>query len=73
MLKKLRKKYIEVLKITKREIRKLKNSFPYNQKVILDDENLYRRKKDSLNREIMEINLETKKIEKKINNQLKKL
>lgn len=72
-LKKLREKYIEVLKIIKREIRKLKNSFPYNQKIILEDENLYRRKKDSLNREIIDINNETKKIEKKIKNQLKKL
>ena len=72
-LKKLREKYMDVLKTTKREMRKLKNSFPYNQKVILEDENLYRRKKDSLNREIMDINNESKKIEKKIKNQLKKL
>lgn len=72
-LKKLKEKYEEILKVTRREIRKLKNSFPYNQKVILDDECLYRRKKDSLNKEIMDINIETKKIMKKIENQLKKL
>lgn len=72
-LKILREKYAEILVITKREIRKLKNSFPYNQKIILEDENLCRRKKDSLNKEIIELNIETKKIERKIQNKLKKL
>lgn len=72
-LKKLRQKYTEILRSIRREIRKLKNSFPYNQKIILEDENLCRRKKDNLNKEIIEINLETKKIEKKINRKLKKI
>lgn len=72
-LKKLKQKYTEILRSIRREIRKLKNSFPYNQKIILEDENLCRRKKDNLNREIIEINLETKKIEKKISNKLKKI
>ncbi len=72
-LKKLKENYTQILKNIKRDIRKMKNTFPYNQKIILEDENLCRRKKDSLNKEIMDINLETKKVEKKISNQLKKL
>jgi len=71
-LKKLREKYVAILKLYRKEIRSIKNSFPYNQKPILEDENLCRRKKDNLNREIIEINSETKKIEKKINEKLKK-
>lgn len=71
-LKKLKQKYLLILRNIRREIRKLKNSFPYNQKIILEDESLCRRKKDNLNREIIEINIETKKIEKKINKKLKK-
>ena len=69
----LKAKYLEVLKVLKKQIRKIKNSFPYNQRVILEDENLCRRKKDSLNRDIIETNLENKKIEKKIENKLNKL
>ena len=72
-LKKLKEKLIEIFKANKREIRKIKNSFPYNQKTILEDENLCRRKKDSLNRQITEINLENKKLDKKINEKLKKI
>lgn len=72
-LKILKDRFMEIVKEKNKEIRKIKNSFPYNQKIILEDENLYRRKKDSMNKEIAEINIETKKIEKKINNKLKKL
>lgn len=72
-LKILKDRFMEVVKEKNKEIRKIKNSFPYNQKIILEDENLYRRKKDSINKEITEINIEAKKIEKKINNKLKKL
>ncbi len=72
-LKKLKKKYIDILKDIQKEIIKIKNTFPYNQKIILEEENLYRRKKDTINREIIEINLENKKLEKKIENKLKKL
>lgn len=71
-LKILRDRYFEILKNARRELRKIKNSFPYNQKDILFDENLCRRKKDSLNREIAQINVENKKIEKKINSKLYK-
>ena len=72
-LKKLKDKYIDIINQNKKEIRKIKNSFPYNQKVILEDENLYRRKKDNLNKEIMEINIEDKKVQRKIDNKLKNL
>ncbi len=72
-LKILRERYNVILEKCQKQIRKIKNSFPYNQKVILEDENLYRRKKDSLNREIIQMDIENKKIEKKINNKLKKL
>lgn len=72
-LKKIREKYIEILRQINKEIRKIKNTFPYNQKIILEDENLCRRKKDNLNHQIIEINIENKKLEKKINNKLKKI
>lgn len=72
-LKILRERYTRILSECQKQVRKIKNTFPYNQKVILEDENLYRRKKDSLNKEIMEVNLENKKLEKKIHNKLKKL
>lgn len=72
-LKKLKDKYIDIINQNKKEIRKIKNSFPYNQKVILEDENLCRRKKDNLNKEIMQINIEDKKVQRKIDNKLKKL
>lgn len=70
-LKKIKENYTEILKDCKKQIRKIKNNFPYNQKMILEDENLYRRKKDSINRKITEINMQNKKIEKKINDKLK--
>lgn len=72
-LKKLREKYINILEQLGKEVRKIKNTFPYNQRVILQDENLCRRKKDGINRDIIMINTENKKIEKKINNKLKKI
>ena len=72
-MKALKEKYNEVLKNIRKEIVKIKNSFPYNQKIILEDENLYRRKKDSLNRDIAEVHVQNKKLEKKIENKLKKL
>jgi len=72
-LKMLREKYEEYLDRVEKQIRKLKNGFPCNQIRILQDENLCRRKKDRLNKEIAEINIENKKLEKKIQNKLKKL
>lgn len=72
-MKNLKNKYIKILQDNKKDIRRIKNSFPYNQKTILEDENLYRRKKDSINRKIADINIKTSKIEKKIDNRLKNL
>ena len=72
-LKKLKKKYEKILREYKKNIRKIKNAFPYNQRVILEDENLCRRKKDRLNKEIIEINVQNKKLKKKIENKLKKI
>jgi len=72
-LKILKNRYDLILQMCNKQIRKIKNSFPYNQKVILEDENLYRRKKDPLNKEIAQIDEENKKIEKKIDRKLKKL
>ena len=69
----IKEKYLEIEEIYEKNIRKIRNSFPYNQKAILEDENLCRRKKDKLNREIIEIEIENKKIEKKINNFLKNI
>lgn len=71
-LKILKENYTNVFKGVQKEVRKIKNSFPYNQKVILEDENLYRRKKDSLNREIAEVNVAAMKIEKKIEDKCRK-
>lgn len=69
-LKKLRDKYYNVLTEIRREVRKIKNSFPYNQRLILKDEILCRRKKDHLNRQIIQVNSENKKLEKKIQQKL---
>lgn len=72
-LKMLKEKYNYVLKNIQKQVVNIKNTFPYNQKIILEDENLCRRKKDSINREIIEINIQNKKLEKKIENKLKKI
>ena len=71
-LKELKEKYVIIFEKVQKQVRKIKNTYPYNQKVILEDENLCRRKKDSLNREIIEVNTENKKLEKKIQDKLKK-
>ena len=72
-LKLLRDKYLDIIAELRRDLRKLKNTFPYNQKAILEDENLCRRKKDKLNRKITELNEENKDLEKRLDNILKKL
>lgn len=72
-LKILRNRYEDIVNELEKEMRKINNTFPFNQKVILEDENLYRRKKDSINKEIAEINVENKKIQKKIKNKLKNI
>lgn len=72
-LKMIKEKYLEIEEIYQKEIRKIRNTFPYNQRTILADDNLCRRKKDKLNREISELEIENRKIENKIKNILKKL
>lgn len=72
-LKKLKEKYLEIIKEKEKEVRKIKNTFPYNQKVILKNEILCRRKKENINREIVETNAELKKVDKKIRAKLKNL
>lgn len=72
-LKILKKRYDNIVNELEKELRKIYNRFPFNQKVILEDENLYRRRKESINKEIAEINVENKKIEKKIKNKLKNI
>ena len=52
MLEKLKARYDILIKENQKVITKIKTSFPYNQKIMLEDENLYRRKKDLLNEKI---------------------
>lgn len=72
-LRLLKEKYLGIIKEKQREIRKIKNTFPYNQKVILKNEILCSRKKENINTTIIETNTELKKIEKKISAKLKNL
>lgn len=48
------------------EIIEIKNQFPYTEKLILQDENLFRRKKESINSNIQKYELEFKELEKKL-------
>ena len=67
-LEKLRNRYEILIKENQKVITKIKTSFPYNQKIMLEDENLYRRKKDSLNERIFTITEENEKIKKDLKN-----
>ena len=67
-LEKLRNRYEILIKENQKVITKIKTSFPYNQKIMLEDENLYRRKKDSLNERIFIITEENEKIKKDLKN-----
>ena len=67
-LEKLKSRYDILIKENQKVITKIKTSFPYNQKVMLEDENLYRRKKDSLNEKIFTITEENEKIKKDLKN-----
>lgn len=67
-LEKLKSRYDILIKENQKVITKIKTSFPYNQKVMLEDENLYRRKKDSLNEKIFTITEENEKIKKELKN-----
>lgn len=67
-LEKLNSRYEILIRENQKVITKIKTSFPYNQKIMLEDENLYRRKKDSLNEKIFTITEENEKIKKDIKN-----
>ena len=66
----MKSRYDILIKENQKVITKIKTSFPYNQKVMLEDENLYRRKKDSLNERIFTITEENEKIKKDLKNML---
>lgn len=67
-LEKLRSRYEILIRENQKVITKIKTSFPYNQKIMLEDENLYRRKKDSLNERIFTITEENERIKKDLKN-----
>ena len=66
MLEKLKIRYEILIKENQKVITKIKTSFPYNQKGMLEDESLYRRKKDSLNEKIFSVTDENENIKKQI-------
>ena len=66
MLEKLKIRYDILIKENQKVITKIKTSFPYNQKGMLEDESLYRRKKDSLNEKIFSVTDENENIKKQI-------
>ena len=47
-------------------IRAIKNSFPYNEKEMLEDENLLRERKNELNSQVQLADEELKKLNKKL-------
>ena len=65
-LEKLKSRYDILIKENQKVITKIKTTFPYNQKVMLEDENLYRRKKDSLNEKIFSVTEENENILKEL-------
>ena len=65
-LEKLKSRYDILIKENQKVITKIKTTFPYSQKVMLEDENLYRRKKDSLNEKIFSVTEENENILKEL-------
>ena len=65
-LEKLKNRYDILIKENQKVITKIKTSFPYNQKIMLEDENLYRRKKDTLNEKIFSVTEENENIKKEL-------
>lgn len=57
----------ELIKKVENQILEIKNSFPYNEKREIQDENLFRRKKDFINKQIAEREVELENLEKRIN------
>lgn len=56
----------EVLEKTDKEISEIKNSFPYTEKLSLQDENLFRRRKEGINTKIQELELELETLQKEL-------
>lgn len=65
-LEKIKKRYEDIIKENNRIITKIKNTFPYNQKYLLENENLCRRKKNEINDLIYKHEIEFEKIKKEI-------
>lgn len=59
-------RYQKLLKDTEEEIKTIKNTFPFTELSMLENENLVRRKKDELNEEIAKLQEEYKKLQNKI-------
>jgi hypothetical protein len=70
-LKTAKERYNILLKENNELIRTIKNSFPYNERDILEDENLLRRRKDAINDETEELKEELTKLKKELENLLK--
>ena len=56
----------ELLAETDKEISEIKNSFPYTEKLSLQDENLFRRRKEGINTKIQELELELETLQKEL-------
>lgn len=63
-----KERLITLIKELETQIIEIKNSFPYTERMEIQDENLFRRKKDSINKQIDEAQLEFNELEKKIKN-----
>lgn len=61
-----KERLMTLIKELENQIVEIKNSFPYTERRELQDENLFRRKKDSINKQIIEAQLEFDELEKKI-------
>ncbi len=59
-------RYQKLYKNIEEEITQIKNTFPFTELSMLEDDNLVRRKKDELNEEIAKLQDEYKKLQKKI-------
>jgi len=58
----------ELLNNVNMEIVEIKNKFPYTEKIELQDENLFRRKKESINSKIKELEIEFEKLQNELKN-----
>lgn len=63
-----KERLIILIKELEKQILEIKNSFPYTERMEIQDENLFRRKKDGINKQIDEAQLEFNELEKKIKN-----